>query len=262
MKFIRRCFTLIELLVVIGIISVLASMLLPSLSRSRAVAKQTFCKNNQRQLGLAMTLYRGDSDGYFPPSGYKISTKITWDDLLSGYDGRKKMTKAQMEADYISSKVGDPGNIESGGNKVYSCPVDKYARKYSSSVKRSYSMNGVGIVKDGKELPGENGGIAQSATVSVRESQIPGPSDVILLCELSEANNMLGSNKWPIVNRPSLSITKGTGKENLGLHGIYQFNYLFADGHVQAYRYQETAADPTAKKAKAIGGMWTLKSGD
>jgi prepilin-type N-terminal cleavage/methylation domain-containing protein/prepilin-type processing-associated H-X9-DG protein len=56
-------FTLLELLVVISILSVLVSLLFPTLARSKTSAKRVRCVNNLRQLGLAAQLYWDDNEG-------------------------------------------------------------------------------------------------------------------------------------------------------------------------------------------------------
>ena len=63
----RKAFTLVELLVVIGIIALLISILLPTLSRARASAQRTVCLSNQRQIAVATQSYSVDENGFIAP---------------------------------------------------------------------------------------------------------------------------------------------------------------------------------------------------
>ena len=61
-------FTLIELLVVITIIAILVAMLLPALVQAKEKAKDALCKSSLRQIGVVMTSYASDYDGWYPVS--------------------------------------------------------------------------------------------------------------------------------------------------------------------------------------------------
>jgi prepilin-type N-terminal cleavage/methylation domain-containing protein len=82
----RTGFTLVELLVVIGIVSLLAALLMPALGRAKSKAKTILCASNQKQWGLATTMYLDDNRDTVPFfADTTTSTQVFWFQRFAPY---------------------------------------------------------------------------------------------------------------------------------------------------------------------------------
>jgi prepilin-type N-terminal cleavage/methylation domain-containing protein/prepilin-type processing-associated H-X9-DG protein len=136
----RAGFTLIELLVVIAIIAILASLLLPALSKSKTKAQGIYCMNSNKQLTLAWMLYAGDFNDNLVPNLVYSSDTNSWCMGWMSFDPNNldntntwKLTDSRL------------GPYSSRTYRMYKCPADKLTAKIGGKGfprVRSVSMNG------------------------------------------------------------------------------------------------------------------------
>ena len=129
----KKAFTLVELLVVIGIIAVLISILLPTLSAARRSANNAACLSNARQLTMAAMLFAHEHGGYLPTASddrwakmndpmrrkFAYRAESTHPDKVVVYDQYSSLIP------YLGGKMGQTFiNAAEAQSKVFRCPAD------------------------------------------------------------------------------------------------------------------------------------------
>jgi len=139
-----RGFTLIELLVVIAIIAILIALLLPAVQQAREAARRTQCKNNLKQLGLAMHNYH-DVHNKFPVGAYNCCWG-TWQVAILPYIEQTAYFELYENSggnDSTGPRYGASPNTQVTTQRfaALSCPSDFDNRPFSNITCHNYAVN-------------------------------------------------------------------------------------------------------------------------
>ena len=232
-------FTLIELLVVIAIIAVLASLLLPALTRARSQGQSAKCASNLHQIGLAMRLYAdNDSHGCLPPDPSSVQGFF-----MPGVPGlTPPSTNTWM--DFV-----DPYLAKSA--RVRICPGDRFGEARLAIGRSSYSINAFCATGPGEldrahyNFPpglfgpgtsGPTGGAWYSHPSNQQVDTYPRPADTFVMFEVANGTaEQTGMITWNDDHTHPSTWDAGwshvTADIDPNRHGR-SANYLFADFHV------------------------------
>lgn len=201
----KRQFTLIELLVVVAIIGILASMLLPSLAKAREAGKRAVCVSNEKQMGVAYTLYTDTHSGMF-------NTQTSWHAAL----GKDPDDEGSLAQDRLLNLFVDT-------RKLAECPSDLGDENNGAAGTKAYNVHGTSYMA---AYDRNHWGI-ENATESSNEtpkniSSFSQTSQKILLGEFSYHSNRSWDNpttRW-----------HATGNTR-------RVNMLFMDMHVEFFSF-------------------------
>ena len=182
----RASFTLIELLVVIAVIAILASLLLPALTRAREQAQITQCLSNLRLIGLGVNMYVEEHADTFPcrdsEQAGKPGPRENYANALGGPDPNPVFLS------YIAPATNRPLYPYLGKSAVFHCPADKGMEDFYTpeawkptkyaALGCSYRLNAA-LLNDTVQTPAD----PSYNLAGKKESWAPEPAHFILLHE-------------------------------------------------------------------------------
>lgn len=244
-------FTLVELLVVISIISVLLSILLPSLKKARQQAQAVGCMSNIKQLGLAFMLYGGDNSGYAMPSAVQ-QTKLYW-------WGKKLSTGIDHKQGFVWPYL----RSELGGKSVYECPSQPFGSYQLQGAPSGEKNNPKWITStygyNGYFLCPPQSGWADLLGPWQKIINISSPSTVLVfadtLIDLGSKGGIQNNFSLdpPNIYNPTLGTWVPNGSPTTCFRHSEKTNAIFVDGHFESMTTQGAKYTSSMAKIGSIG---------
>jgi prepilin-type N-terminal cleavage/methylation domain-containing protein len=264
-RFMRRfdlqngaAFTLIELLVVIAIIAILAALLLPALAAAKVRAKRMQCVSNERQIGIALSMYSDDYQNNFP---------VYWDWACWG--GQLGSGQPYQVYGWYVPDAARPLNYYAKNSQAYCCPGDvgdTFQGPWSTGQScfldwgNSYLMpwRQSGLIAANT---GQNGTYGWSY-YAIEAIGGQAPTNSVAPTPPMKSTDMQGlvSSKilmvdWP--GAPDRTLDQVSAWHAVRGKGV--FNILYGDNHVQAYLFtasQRYPITPWGATVNPANGYW------